>query len=192
MADCLLRAMEPTDWNAVSQLIFESTNQWYTEHGMGPVFQNGPDSTILFCEVYESLDPGCCILAVEMDTSEIMGSCFFHPRETHVSLGIMNVAPRFFGKNVASQLLEYVVAYADKNSLPLRLVSSAMNLDSFSLYNRAGFVPRAIFQDMVLPVPNEGLGWAPPLRGSVRPAINEDVSEMVRLELELSLHHLYL
>lgn len=186
MSECQLRLMEPADWTAVSQLIFDSTNHWYARRGMGPVFQNGPESTRLFCEVYETLDPGCCVVAVVETSNQIVGSCFFHPRETHVSLGIMNVDPNCFGQHVASRMLDYVVQLANQKSLPIRLVSSAMNLDSYSLYNRAGFVPRATFQDMFLQVPENGLGWEPHLRRFVRPAIEEDVEQMVRLELELN------
>ena len=36
------------------------------------------------------------------------------------------------------------------------LISSAMNLDSFSLYNRVGFRPRMVFQDTLLSVPETG------------------------------------
>ena len=102
--------------------------------------------------VYEDLDPGCCVVAEDTASGQLLGSCFYHPRETHVSLGIMNAHPDSFGRGVAGKLLRYIIDFADRQSKPVRLVSSAMNLDSFSLYNRNGFVPRKLFQDMFVPV----------------------------------------
>ncbi len=156
MSDYALRAMQDQDWDRVSGLIFSSTNAWYESHGRPPIFTGDPAATRLFCEVYESLDPGCCILAECKKTREIAGSCFYHPRPIHVSLGIMNVHPEHFGKGIARQLLNHVIEFADGTGKPIRLVSSAMNLDSYSLYNRAGFVPRTTFQDMLVSVPEDG------------------------------------
>ncbi|NNM31351.1 MAG: GNAT family N-acetyltransferase, partial [Akkermansiaceae bacterium] len=134
--------------------------------------------------VYEDLDPGCCLVAVHKGNGMIIGSCFYHPRETHVSLGIMNVHPNYFGDGIASLLLENVIGYAEAQGLPLRLVSSALNLDSYSLYTRSGFVPFALFQDMYFP-PGSSLP-APGGGGGVRPAGPEDVDAMVALEEELT------
>jgi ribosomal protein S18 acetylase RimI-like enzyme len=115
-----------------------------------------------------------------------MGSCFYHPRETHVSLGIMNVHPNFFGRGVASKLLKFIADFADRRNQPVRLVSSAMNLDSFSLYSRAGFVPRGAFVDMMIAVPKEGWTRDLPQRKHVRPATMADVAAIVSLEEEVS------
>ena len=183
-----LRPMERADWPEVGRLIHDSTNAWYEERGFPPIFQNGVESTQLFCKVYEGLDPGCCVLAVDGNEQRIAGSCFFHPRPSHVALGIMNVHPDYFGQGIARRLLHFVVDKAEGLQLPLRLVSSAMNLDSYSLYNRAGFVPRAVYQDMLVPVPTEGLSWRPVGRERVRTAVAGDVPRMV--ELEMSVHGL--
>ena len=186
--NCQLRLMAEADWDEVSQLIYDSTNGRYQRRGLDQIFQNGPESTRLFCEVYEALDPGCCVIAIESEGSRIAGSCFFHPRKTHVSFGIMNVHPECFGMGIASQLLHYVVEYAERLSLPVRLVSSAMNLDSFSLYNRAGFVPRSVYQDMLIAVPENGLAWRPEWMSRVRRAELADVSQLV--ELEMAVNHI--
>jgi GNAT superfamily N-acetyltransferase len=63
----------------------------------------------------------------------------------------MNAHPSYAGRSIARQLLGRIVDIARQQNKPVRLVSSAMNLDSFSLYNRAGFVPRQLYQDMMLP-----------------------------------------
>lgn len=186
MAELTLRPMEAGDWDEVAELICLGTNHWYQTHGMGPIFLNGPESARLFCEVYESLDPGCCILAVNDATGKIAGSCFYHPRDSHVSLGIMNVHPNYFGASVARRLLDFVIEFADQAAKPIRLVSSALNLDSFSLYNRSGFVPRQAFQDMYIKVPESGLDFEPAGLTNVREATLEDVPAMLALEKELN------
>ena len=178
--------MERQDWHEVAGLICVSTNYWYQCGGKPPIFTAGPESCLLFCQVYEDLDPGCCVVAEDEDTGRLMGSCFYHPRETHVSLGIMNVHPNYFRRGVASALLKFITDLADERKVPLRLVSSAMNLDSFSLYTRAGFVPRQIFQDILFAVPKEGLTHTTPDLARVRPATPDGIPAMIALEDQVS------
>ena len=90
--------MRPNEQHDVASLIRESTNSWYEANGKAPIFTGDPSATMLFCDVYEALDPGCCLVAVVKETGQIAASCFYHPRSTHVSLGIMNVHPNHFGK----------------------------------------------------------------------------------------------
>jgi GNAT superfamily N-acetyltransferase len=203
-----LRALQPAEWPAVAALIRESTNAWYLNHGKPAIFTGSAESTLLFPQVYEALDPGCCVVAEDAASGTLLGSCFYHPRETHVALGIMNVAPAAFGQGIARRLLAAIVEFAEQRGLPVRLVSSAQNLDSYSLYTRAGFTPQALFQDMILPVPPEGLPLrvlgseaatqdALPAEHSIsqprptasklalRPATREDVPAMVALERAL-------
>jgi GNAT superfamily N-acetyltransferase len=182
-----LRSLRSDEFDAVAELICVSTNAWYQRNRGFEIFTAGPVSCRLFPEVYEALDPGCCVVAEEAGTGRLMGSCFYHPRETHVSLGIMNVHPDFCGRGVASRLLRFITDFADRARKPTRLVSSAMNLDSFSLYSRAGFVPWATFVDMQVPVA-EALKIAPPeLPGCrIRAATGADVGAMAALEWELA------
>ena len=180
------RQMWPNEQHDVASLIRESTNCWYEANGRAAIFTGEPSSTKLFCDVYEALDPGCCLLAVVKETGQIAASCFYHSRLTHVSIGIMNVHPGHFGKGLARQLLDRIVRLSDEQNKPLRLVSSAMNLDSFSLYTRGGFVPRQIFQDMTLAIPEEGLAErAIPGIHRVRDAHLDDLQNIVQLEQEL-------
>jgi len=184
-----LRPMRGDEWNEVAELICLGTNYWYQTHGMNAIFSSGPESARLFCEVYEALDPGCCVVAVNPLTGSIAGSCFYHPRETHVSLGIMNVHPNYFGAGIASKLLRFVNEFADQNHKPVRLVSSALNLDSFSLYTKAGFVPRTAYQDMFVAVPDSGGDFQVPDSehlGRVRDATVNDIDSMAALEFELN------
>ncbi len=181
-----VQTMRRDQWDEVATLIHDSTNAWYQTHRNRLVFQSGPQSTRLFCEVYETLDPGCCLLAVRKSDQKILGSCFYHPRPTHVSLGIMNVHPSAFGRGIARELLQRVKLVAERADLPLRLVSSAMNLDSFSLYTRAGMVPRQTCQDLMLQVPELGIPPGDVPAGQIREATRQDISAMGALERQVS------
>jgi GNAT superfamily N-acetyltransferase len=180
-----LRRMEAADRSEVAELICVSMNYGFLERGMPLRFSGGPATADVFFQVYEALDPGCGMVAVNPDSGRLMGSCFFHPRPTHVSVGIMNVHPNYFRQGVARALLEQIIDYADGQQKPLRLVSSAMNLDSFSLYTRAGFVPRRAYQDMFIDVPQQGLGYGAAGAERVRQATADDVAAISRLEQEL-------
>jgi GNAT superfamily N-acetyltransferase len=185
MSEIELRPVQKTDRAELAELICLSTNTWYQTHGRPRVFSAGPETADLFFDVYDALDPGCGVVAVSPRSGRLAGSCFVHPRPTHVSLGIMNVHPNYFGRGVARALLKHVVDYAEKQQKPLRLVSSALNLDSFSLYTRAGFVPQMVFQDLLLTVPAEGLPYRAAGGERVRPATAADVPAIDRLEREL-------
>lgn len=178
----IVRLKKESDNEAVAILIRDSLNVWYREHfGIKEVVPSVAASSV-FTRVYDELDPNCCVVAEDAETGRLAGSCFFHPRPTHVSLGIMNVAPEYFGQKVSSKLLAYIVDVAERRNQTLRLVSSAMNLDSFSLYNRFGFVPRVMFQDMTVAVPEEGFPVDAPEGTLVREATLSDVDGIVALE----------
>ena len=187
MAEPRLRNMQGDDWPAVGELIHASINCWNQMHALPPIFLGEPSATQVFCRLYEDLDPGCCLLAEHSDTGRLMGSCFYHPRDTHVSVGIMNVHPAYFGRRVGSALMRAIIDIAERQDKPLRLVSSALNLDSFSLYTRHGFVPRQTYQDMLLNVPDTGLGHLAPAQASrVRAGRVQDAAAMADLEQRIS------
>lgn len=181
-----LRQMLAEDRATVARLIFHSTNRYYQSIGREPIFTGDELSTSIIIDVYDSLDPGQAIVAVDDANDQVVGSCFIHPRETHLSLGIMNAHPDHFGRGIARGLLAHVVELAESQNKPVRLVSSCLNLDSYSLYTRAGFVPFCTFQDMYLQVPEEGLAAEPPAGQKVRPATVDDVEAMAAIEEELS------
>lgn len=186
MGAIVLRTMGPDDWSEVAELIYDSTNAWYQSNGRTPIFTGPKEHVKLFCSVYEQLDPGRCVVAEDTGAGRLAGSCFYHPRSTHVSLGIMNAHPDYFGQGIARRLLKHITDLADEQGKPVRLVSSAVNLDSFSLYNRAGFVPRMIYQDMFLRVPEDGLQQSVPGGERVRDATPDDLPAMVALESEVN------
>lgn len=182
-----LRQMQPEDRSEVADLICVSLNHWYLVRGGTASFPDGPAPADVFFDIYEALDPGCGLVAENDRTGRLMGSCFYHPRKRHVSLGIMNVHPNYFGQGVARTLVRHIVDYADSKGYPaVRLTSSALNLDSFSLYTRAGFVPRFAYQDMIVSVPDSGFEPKVPGQEQVRPATEADLPAMAALEMDVS------
>ncbi len=182
-----LRSITPADRSEVADLIYASLNTWYRLHGMGQILHGGPKVTEVFYDVYNAIEPGCAVVAEHVETGRLMGSCFYHPRKHHVALGIMNVHPNYFGLGVGRALLQYVIDFTDqKGYKALRLTQSALNLDSFSLYNKAGFVPRCAYQDMFIKVPADGMGQKVPGAKFVRDATLKDVPAMAALEMVVS------
>jgi GNAT superfamily N-acetyltransferase len=182
MSEFRIRTMTAADRDAVAELIYVSTNFWYQTHARPPIFTGPPEVTAVFFDVYESLDPGCGLVAEDAATRRLAGSCFYHPRETHVSLGIMNVHPNVAGQGVARAMLTRIIEIAEAAGKPVRLVSSAFNLDSYSLYTRAGFVPRRAYQDMLIDVPAEGFARRPAGYDRLRDARKEEAGALADLE----------
>lgn len=63
------------------------------------------------------------------------------------------------------------VDFTESNQYPaLCLAGSAINMDSFSLYNTSGFVPRGSYHDMAIAVPATGLAvdYPPAHAGALR------------------------
>ncbi len=181
-----VRTMTADDRHEVAELICISINHWYQTHGCPPIFTGGPSSCNVFFDVYESLDPNCGIVAEHRETGRLMASCFYHPRQHHVSLGIMTVHPNHFGSGAGKALLQHIIDYAESSSKPLRLTQSAINVDSFSLYNKAGFVPRHAYQDMFLEIPESGFAHQPEGLINVRAATLDDVAAMADLEYQIA------
>lgn len=181
-----LRNMMCDDRDEVSRLIFHSTNDYYESIGRQKIFQGDELLPADMFDVYAQIDPGQGLVAVDDHSDEIIGSCFVHPRETHVSLGIMNAHSAHFGRGVARSLLARIIDDATQAGKPVRLVSSCFNLDSYSLYTRTGFVPFATFQDMFVEVPEGGLPHDSPNDLVVRAATLDDVDAMASVERAIS------
>ena len=183
----ILRPLAEADHHATGELIFASINVWYQTHGCPAIYTCEPQDVEIVFDTYNDLTPGCTIAAEHPETGVLMASCFYHPREFHVSLGIMTVHPSHFGRGLGAKLLQYIIDYTDSHDYPaLRLTQSAINVDSFSLYNKYGFVPRYSYQDMIFYVPESGLGLSHPGRDRVRPATSDDVAAMAVVEKEVS------
>lgn len=184
----VLRPLNDGDRAAYGEMVHASFNAWYWRHGWGrDYFQSTPSEAAVFYDIYNDLTPGRSFAAFDPDSGRLLGACFYHPRERHVSLGIMAVHPSHSGRGIGRALVNAIVRFTDEGGYPsLRLVSSAMNMDSLSLYNRAGLVPRQAYHDMIIAVPPDGLPSRHPACDRVRPATTADVAAMGVLELEVS------
>src|SRR5215831_10355583 len=116
-----VRPMTDQDRSEVAELIHVSINVWYQKHGRPRAFVGGPQVTEVYYDVYDAVSPGCAVVAENPRTGRIMGSCFYHPRRRHVSLGIMNVHPNYFGQGVARALLQRIIDVSGQMEKPLRL-----------------------------------------------------------------------
>ena len=135
-----------TEHEAVAELLHRALVGWYeTRLGQGSRFGDRSEPFRLIPKVYAALDPGEAIAAREANGGALLGVCFVHPRPTHLSVGIVAVAPEAQGRGIARGLLTRALARADELRVPARLVSSLLNLDSYSLYTRHGFVPEEVY-----------------------------------------------
>ena len=176
--DYVLRPMVEADAAAHASMLKRSFNRWYRNHGSTQDhFKCHERELAIFWEIYRHISPGHCVVAVHPDTDAMMGACFYHPRAHHVTLGIMAVDPDCFGRGIGTRLVKHIVDFTESHGYAaLRLVGSACNMDSFSLYNRAGFVPRVVHQDLLIPVPADGPRPSVPLAERVRAAVVKDVA----------------
>lgn len=176
--------LSAADHEAVARLLHRSLVQWYESRlRQGAKFGDSHEPFLLFPEVYEALDPGEAVTARDTQTGEVLGVCFSHERETHVAIGIVATAPEASGRGIAKQMMTAVLEKAHNLGKPARLVSSLLNLDSFSLYTRLGFVPGAIFQDMLITVPDGGMTAAAPTGSArVREARSDEAARIADFE----------
>jgi len=176
-------ALTASDREPIARLLHRALVHWYESRlGQGSRFGDSHEPFTLFPDVYEALDPGECVTA-RTTSGEIVGVCFSHERETHVSVGIVATSPDAGGRGIAKKMMSLVLDKAKRLGKPARLVSSLLNLDSFSLYTRLGFVPGAMFQDLLITVPETGLAaTAPAGIESVRDAVLADAPRISDFE----------
>lgn len=182
-----LRPLLPADHAAAATLLHQSLVHWYESRlRQGYRFGDSPDPFLLIPEVYAELDPEHAIAACDPGTGELLGLCFVHPRETHHAVGIVATSPAAGGRGVARAMMTEVIRRARAAGQPVRLVSSLLNLDSFSLYTRIGFVPGTVFQDLLFNIPDAGLPTPPPAGANrVRLARSGEASALADFEFLL-------
>lgn len=183
-----LRPLNDEDREEYGIMLHSAFNTWYKNHGFqGDYFACTPDDAAIFYDIYNDLNPGCSVAVFDTETDKLAGACFYHPREHHMSLGIMSVHPDYFECGVGRLLVDAILEKLSDHKLSaLRLVSSAVNMDSFSLYNRSGLVPRVSYNDMILSVPTTGLDVSVPGEDRVRSATLNDIDAIADLEFEIS------
>lgn len=181
-----LEVLRPDQHQQAASLLKRSLHEWYESRlRQGDRFSGDAGSFLVFPQVYEELDPGEALVAIDPDR-RLLGVCFVHPRETHYSVGIVATDPSCSRMGVARAMLESVLARACLDNKPVRLVSSLMNLDSYSLYTRLGFTPGAVFQDLSFSIPVGGIpGEAPENIDRVRLASEDEVLMIADLEQDI-------
>ena len=105
----IIRQKHQSDNDAVAALIRDSLNVWYRKNRGFDAVVPSHEAASIYTRVYDALDPECCVVAEDVESGRLAGSCFYHPRPTHVSLGIMTVSPEYFGQKVSSKLLAAIV-----------------------------------------------------------------------------------
>ena len=181
----LLGRLSLGDTDAAAGLIHQSLAVWYDRNLNQPDrFGQAWEPFRVFPDIYQALDPNCGVSARDAVSGELLGVCFYHPRPSHIAVGIVATHPQAGGRGIARAMVQEVLSLADASQLPVRLVSSLMNLESFSLYTRLGFVPGTIFQDLWFPPGILPLLAPPP--GTLRPAVAADVTAMAALEERLT------
>jgi GNAT superfamily N-acetyltransferase len=172
------------DTAATADLLHRALVAWYEKNlRQGARFGDSPDPFQLFPQVYEALDPGQCIAVKDPATGRLLGVCFTHDRPTHLAIGIVATCPDHSSNGLAKRMMQEALQRAQTAGKPARLVSSLLNLDSFSLYNRLGFIPQTIYQDLLFTVPTDGIPLTPPaLLSQVRPATLSDATAIAALE----------
>ena len=184
----LFRPLRDSDVYEYAEMLYTSFNTWYWKHGWGKdYFGCRLEDTAVFYDIYNDLTPGCSIAAFDSNTGRIIGACFYHPREYHVSLGIMSVHQDYWRRGIGKAMVDHILRFTRENNYKAcRLVGSAINMNSFSLYNRSGFVPRVVHNDMVVNVSGDKPYTHVPGEERVRDAVTRDVTGMGDLEMEVS------
>ena len=184
----LLRPLRNSDIPEYTEMLYTSFNAWYWKHGWGKdYFGCKPQETSIFFDIYNDLTPGHSIAVFDNNTKRMMGACFYHPREYHVSLGIMSVHPDYWRRGVGKAMVDHIIRFTQENNYKsCRLVGSAINMNSFSLYNRSGFIPRVVHNDMVINVSADNQYARVSGEDRVRDAVIDDVAGMGELEMEVS------
>jgi len=182
-----LDTIHHVDFPEVATLIYRSLVHWYESRlRQGARFGDQPAPFQIFPQVYEALDPGESIVAREQGSSRILGVCFVHPRETHFAVGIVATLPDVAGRGVARAMMLEALQRACAVEKPVRLVSSLQNLDSYSLYSKLGFVPREIFQDLLITVPEDGIDSPAPVGlEHIRTAHRNEAARLADFEASL-------
>ncbi len=182
-----LGILDTGDDDAVARLLQRALYGWYERRlRQGARFGTDAAPFRIFPRVYRRLDQGREIAARDAG-GRLVGVCFVHPRETHHAIGIVATDPDVAGRGVGRLMVEEALRRADRTGLPVRLVSSLLNLDSFSLYSRLGFLPRTIYQDLELAVPAGGMTHPQPTGcATIRLATPADAGAIADLEHDLA------
>lgn len=179
----IITQLDETRKEEHGQLVVNSFNVHYAKKGYEKYMPfSGHDATLFF-DVYAHISKGYNFAAVDTETDKLIGACFYHPREYHVGLGVMAIHPDYMGLGIGKRLVEEILNFTKRNGYKsLRLVGSALNIESFSLYNRMGFIPRQVFHTMMINVVDDYSFD----HSQIRKAEIKDIDEIAELEYSIS------
>ena len=70
--------------------LIHHSNSWYVANGKDPIFKGPPSDALIFCKVYEDLDPAALLQDARIQ-EKLLDHVFTIPAKL-MSLGIMNVS----------------------------------------------------------------------------------------------------
>lgn len=131
-----IQPFQPEHLSQAGAVLEKSFGDLYARHGLASSRGAGWGPGLL--APYLNLDPGWGVVALV--DGRVVGSCFAHPRGGTAAIGPMSVDPEYQGQKIGRQILESLLEMLD--GVPsIRLLRHAFNVQSFSLYFQAGFVP---------------------------------------------------
>jgi GNAT superfamily N-acetyltransferase len=131
-----IRTMTAGDVDVVAPLMVLAFNTVNARYGYPSEFPE-PHAAVLLSRYYLGQDPDGCLVA--MRDGAVCGSIFARRRGDHVSVGPVSVDPACQGLGVGRRMMEAVFDL-HPDAASFRLVQTAFNKESFSLYSRTGFV----------------------------------------------------
>ena len=147
MADVLIRRAIPADAGACAEVMFAAFESLATRHAF-PIEPETPEFTGVQMESMLVTD-GIYGLVAEQD-GNVVGSAFADERGRIVGIGPVTVAPGVQGGGVGRTLMESLLhRSAERDVAGVRLVQTAYNYRSLSLYAKLGFAvrePLSVFQ----------------------------------------------
>jgi GNAT superfamily N-acetyltransferase len=173
MTGLRIREAAADDAEVCGRVFFDAFEALATRHAF-PIEPGSPDFTDFKMRVMLSSE-GTFGLVAERD-GDIVGSAFQDERGVIVGVGPVSVDPHA-GDGVGRALMEALLRRSrDREVVGVRLVQTAYNYRSLSLYAKLGFVvrePLSVFQGST--------GGLAPAGATVRPAVSADADACDRL-----------
>ncbi len=115
----ILRPLTRDDRDQYAQMVHRAFNTWYGSRGWpADYFGCAPEQAGIFLDIYEDISPGGSVAAFDPHKGDMMGACFSHPREKHVSLDVMSVNRDYFKRGIGRALVNHIIAFSDTNQYP--------------------------------------------------------------------------
>jgi predicted N-acetyltransferase YhbS len=152
MADVSIRRATPADAGACADIMFAAFESFATRHAF-PIEPGTPEFTGIQIESMLATDGIYGVIAER--SGEVLGSAFADERGLIVGIGPVSVDPGVKRGGVGRTLMESLLhRSAERDVAGVRLVQTAYNYRSLSLYAKLGFAvrePLSVFQGEINP-----------------------------------------